>query len=74
MADRDEYIDAMIDALDPEGIEYFATAEGLKAEALRVGFNAYVREKSGVDTREHGEVFDEFIEKVREVYLTMRVH
>ena len=74
MAERDDYIDAMIDALGPEGIEYFATAEGLKLETLRVGFNAYVREQSGVDTKEHGEVFDAFIEKVYEVYLTMRVH
>jgi hypothetical protein len=70
----DEYVDAMIDALDPEGIEYFATAEGDLLEILKVGFLAYVREGSGENCDQHGDVFDVFIEKVREAYKNLRIH
>ena len=64
----------MIDALDPEGIEYFATAQGDLLEALKAGFLAYVRQKAGEDCRQHSDVFDVFIEKVREAYKNLRIH
>ena len=70
----DEYVDAMVDALDPEGIEFFATAQGDTLEALKVGFLAYVRQKSGEDCQQHSDVFDVFIGKVREAYRNLRVH
>ena len=74
MSREDKFVDAMIDALDPEGIEYFATAKGDLLETLKVGFLAYVREKGGMDSPQHGDVFDVFIEKVREAYKNLRIH
>ena len=74
MSLKEKFITAMIDSLGPSGIEYFASAEGLKLESLRVGFVAYVRDLNQFDDQTNSELFDVFIERVREAYADLRVH
>ena len=74
MTKKEKFITAMIDSLDPSGIEHFATAEGLKLETLRVGFVSYVRDLNQFDDHTTAKLFDVFIERVREAYTDLRVH
>ena len=48
--------------------------QGDLLEALKVGFVAYVREKAGMDSPQHSNVFDVFIDKVRQIYLSRSLH
>jgi hypothetical protein len=58
-----DQVNAMIEALEPEGLKFYATSSGMKLEILRFGFIRYMAEELGVDTANQDEVFPGFCQK-----------
>ena len=74
MSKAKEMIAAMVESLDPEGIEMFATSTEERLEVLKVGFVAYVRKGTGFSDEMNAKLFDEFVERARSRYLKLKIH
>lgn len=64
----EEIAESMISALSLKDRVEMANADDDEVEVYRVGFLAYVRGRSGVNTPMHEEAFDAFMRRLREQY------